>query len=471
MPGIGSLLSIARSALTAHQQAVAVSGHNVANATTEGYTRQRISLAPSIPEVRAGGIFGTGVTVNGVERSRDTLLDQQVRASASPSEGSAMKREILGRIETVLAPGTDASIGNALDKFWDSWSDLANNPATPSARTVVQQRGAALAATFNRQANQLDALELQLRDDAATQLSQLNGMARQVAELNVRIVASEGAGASANDVRDQRDLLIDKIAAIAPVVVLDRPNGSNQVMIGGMPLVDGVDTRALTLSGPRPLGVRFGSSADATRINGGRLGALLDGVNTDIVRARSALDTLAAGIIADVNAVHARGWSVPAGASGNWDPLVGPTGSRVAFFDDAIGPSVTARGMHLAAEVAASADAIAASDTLNAPGNNVVALRMADMRRAGYSSVSGSFGGDFDAVVNRLALDTESATTDAAVHDTLRQQSLARRAGTTGVSTDDELVMLIQHQQAYVAASRLVSTINEMAQTILDMKR
>ena len=96
---------------------------------------------------------------------------------------------------------------------------------------------------------------------------------------------------------------------------------------------------------------------------------------------------------------------------------------------------------------------------------------MAALRRSTPTAATGSFGGDFDAIVNRLALDTESATTDAAVHDTLRQQATARRGGATGVSTDDELVMLIQHQQAYIAASRLVTTVNEMAQTILDMKR
>ncbi|MBI2797098.1 MAG: flagellar hook-associated protein FlgK [Gemmatimonadetes bacterium] len=471
MSGIGSLLSMARSALASQQQAVAVIGNNVANATTEGYTRQRIQLAPGIPEVRAGVVFGTGVTVSSVLRTRDGLLDQQVRSSASPSEGSTLRRDILGRLETVYGAGTDASIGNALDKFWNAWSDLANNPATPGVRTVVQQSGAALAATFNRQANQLDALEQQLRDDAGTQLAQLNTMARQVAELNVRIVGSESAGGSANDLRDQRDLLIDKIAAIVPVSVIDRPNGSDQVMIGGMPLVDGVDTRTLTLTGPRPLGVRFGSSADPTRIEGGRLGALLDAVNGDIASARAGLDALASAVVTEVNAVHARGWSVPAGATGNWDPLAGPTGSRVNFFDPAPGPSLTARGMRLSDEVAASAGAIAASDTLDAAGNNAIALRMAGLRTAAPGSASGSFGGDFDAIVNQLALDTESATTDAAVNDTLRKQAIARRAGATGVSTDDELVTLIQAQQAYVAASRLVTTVNDMAQTILDLKR
>ena len=471
MAGIGSLLSIARTALAVQQQAVTVSGHNVANATTEGYTRQRISLTPSSPEVRPDGIFGTGVRVAGVERLRDSLLDQQVRASAAPAEGAGTRRDALSRIETILGAGTNSSIGTALDQFWNAWSDLATNPAATSSRSVVQQRGAGLAATFNRQANQLDALELQLRDDAQTQLAQLNTFAKQIADLNVSIVSEEAAGGVANDLRDQRDMLIDKVAAIVPVTVIDRPNGANQVMIGGMPLVDGVSTRTLTLTGPTPLGVRFGASAEASRISGGRLGGLVDAVNADIAGARAALDALAAGVVADVNALHVRGWSPPAGASGNWDPTLGPTGSGINFFGAASPGALTARGMALGAEVQASAAAITASDTLNAVGNNAIALGMAGLRTNAPSATTGSFGGAFDALVNRFALAAEGAASDAQVHDTLRQQATARRNAVSGVSTDDELVTLIQHQQAYVAASRLVTTINDMAQTILDMKR
>ena len=471
MPGIGSLLSIARTALAAQQQAVTVSGHNVANATTAGYTRQRISMTPNSPEVRPDGIFGTGVRVAGIDRLRDTLLDQQVRASASPAEGAATRQDVLSRVESILGAGTDSSIGTALDQFWNAWSDLATSPATASARSVVQQRGAGLAATFNRQSAQLDSLEQQLRDEAQTQLSQLNTIARQIADLNVSIVGSEASGGSANDLRDQRDMLIDTVAAIVPVTVIDRPNGSNQVMIGGMPLVDGVSTRTLSLTGPVPLGVKFGLSAEATRITGGKLGALVSAVNTDIAGARSALDTLAAAVVASVNALHVRGWSPPSGATGNWNALAGPTGSGITFFDATAPTSLTARGMTLGAEVQASASAIAASDTLNAVGNNAIALGVAGLRSSAPAAATGTFGGDFDALANNVALATEGATADAQVHDTLRKQATARRSAITGVSTDDELVTLIQHQQAYVAASRLVTTINDMAQTILDMKR
>lgn len=460
MPTIGGILNIARSAILAQQAAVEVAGHNIANATTDGYTRQELVLTESTPDFTPFGALGTGVTMLNIEHSRSALLDRDVRAQLAPSEGFKARSELLAKVEGIFGEPSDTGLASALDAFWNAWSGLAGNPSGFDAKAVVQTKGAALATRLNEYSSQLSALVSSTRESVIDVVSQIGRITPQIAALNKQITAMESNGGSANDLRDKRDLLIDQLGGLVPVTVIDRADGGNQVMLGGTPLVDGAESKSLGLStvsvgGVTTEQVHFTGSADALRRLGGRLGALLDVANVDIPAAQAGLDALAAAIVTDVNAVHAAGWS--------------PTdGFGVDFFDPA---SVTARTIKLSAEVQADPAVIAAGSVLNAPGNNATALAMAALRNFSASAPGNSFGGAYRSLVSTVAAAKSSADDSASVHSTLVSQATQRRQATTGVSTDEELISLMRHQQAYVAASKIIQTVDQMLTTILDLKR
>lgn len=470
MSSISGILSVARSALLAHQAALEVTGHNIANAETPGYTRQTLSLTQGDPRLTPQGSFGTGVRISTVGRAREALLDQDVRAQLAPSTHAQTRRDMLQRIERIFGEPSPTGLASGLDAFWNAWSDLAANPTNAGARTVVRQRAEALTDRFHTYARELTDLQTTVQSQARLKIADVNRISSEIGNLNQQIVASESGGDTANDLRDTRDRLLDSLGTLVPVTVIDRLDGSNQVMLGGRPLVDGTTVNSLSITASLPLEVRMNAEATALRGVGGELGALLELANSDIANVRRSLDDLAAALVDDVNALHVTGWSPTAGGAGNWDPLLGPTGSGVAFFSD--NPiHRTAGGIQLSSAIAASAAGIAVGGTLNASGDNTIALGIAELRSASASPVGGSFGGAFQSMIADLAGAARAAADSADVRSTLMQQAESRREAISGVSTDEELMRLIRHQQAYTAAAKIVQTVDEMMDALLSLKR
>jgi flagellar hook-associated protein 1 FlgK len=224
---------------------------------------------------------------------------------------------------------------------------------------------------------------------------------------------------------------------------------------------------------------------DPVQTVGGQAGQMMRFVNTDVPALRGRLDSFAKGLVNGVNEYHASGWTAAGDALGgaNWNPLNGPTGSRVNFFDASFTSAGTIR---LSAEVTNSAAVIASGDVQNAPGNNTLATAMAALRDdAGMAALQTRMGANFatqvgfgtgesytdhyTATVTNLGVDTADAHSQFDVYDALSSQADNRRASVAGVSIDEELTSMLRHQQAYTAATRLVKVADEMAQSILNM--
>jgi len=470
MPALEGLLGVARSAIVAQRAAMDVIGHNIANAETDGYTRQRVELTAATPERTPLGIFGTGVEVTTVERLRDALLDQQVRKQSGLSAGSTARGDLLATVEGVFGEPSSSGLAASLDAFWNSWSDLASDPSNAAARVVVQQAGATVAATFNRYGNQLADLATSTRTDIGYTIGMVNELASQIAAVNAEILPAEAGGDTASDLRDERDRLIDRLSQLVSVSVIDRKNGDNQVMLDGIPLVDGSSAKSIVLGAGLPLTVNFGGISDPVRSLGGRLGALVSVVNTDLPNVQSGLDALTSSLIGEVNALHATGWSPPSGGAGNWNPATPPTGSGILFFD-ATPANATARNIRLSVSVAASSAAVAAGSILNAAGDNTIALGLAALRDVAATAPGGSFGVGYRSLIASVATGRSNAADTASVYHTLTQQAIQRRQSASGVSLDEELVSMMSHQQAYGAAAKIVQAVDSMMQTLLELKR
>jgi flagellar hook-associated protein 1 FlgK len=459
------ILNTARSALVAHQYASRVVGHNISNATTEGYSRQRAEMVQATPVATPYGSLGTGVQVVDVTRARDTLLDASVRRESASAAEHRTRYELLGLVESSLGEPGDTGLAAALDAFWNAWSDLANDPSSIGARIAIRARGQALVDRFHH----LSAVIDQTRDFAVSKIGaavgELNELAQAIARLNERIIAAESGGTSAPDLRDERDRLLDRMASLVDIQVIERENGGIGVYVQGVSLVDGIHAGVVEVdstAGRLTLHTAKGTGLPAP---GGTLGALLGVVNDDLPARQAELDRLARAIVQHVNSLHAGGTN-PQGQTG------------VAFFEDYGDPtlvSVTARTISLSTVVAADATAIAAGTAgpngEYRPGANDVARALAQLRDTPETVHLGNrtIGDAYANWVSELGLAVASARDAATVHQTLAENAEARRASVSGVQTDEELVRLIQFQSAYAAAARVVTTADEMLQSLLNM--
>ncbi|MBK6458372.1 MAG: flagellar hook-associated protein FlgK [Gemmatimonadetes bacterium] len=486
MPSIGSILSIARSAIASHQVAIQTVSQNIANAETEGYSRQRAELYTSYPQRFPFYTVGTGVEVKGVIRMRDELLDASFRREVGNRDGFNVRTDLLGEVEAIIGEPTDTGLANTLDQFWNSWNDLANNPSNATAQNVVRQRGQQVAYTFNTYATRIDDLANRTRTQLSGMVDEINTLSGQVASLNRQITSSEVTGQQSPDLRDARDRVADQLAKMAGVRVEMQSNGSMGIYLGSMMLVDSTNARQLDVrvSGATT-SIGFTGDPDPALGVGGKAGQMMGFVNSDVPTIRGRLDSLARGLVNGVNDYHASGWTAAGDALGNanWVPANGPTGSRVNFFDAAFTTGGTIR---LSAEVTANAAVIASGDVQNAPGNNTLALALGALRddtgmaalqarmganfatQIGFASGE-SYGDHYSYSVTNLGVQAADARNQYEVYDTLAMQSENRRSSVSGVSIDEELTLMLRHQQAYTAASRLVKAADEMAQTILNM--
>ena len=211
---LNNILGVARGAIAAQQTAVQVASNNIANANTEGYTRQRVQMRPGQPIDTALGPAATGVRIAAYERMRDPLLDVSFRRDQGKSAASDMRRDLMREIEGVYGEPSDTGLGATMDAFWSAWEDLAGDPLSDAARGMVRQRAVQLTTGLNNAAEGLDTVGANALSRLRDSVTRLNDLGEEVARLNVEIVAAEAGGASANDLRDARDRAIDQMSGL-----------------------------------------------------------------------------------------------------------------------------------------------------------------------------------------------------------------------------------------------------------------
>ena len=446
-----SLLGIARSALMTQSRAMNVTAHNVANAQTPGYSRQRLDVLAATPMWTALGTVGRGVTDAGINRARADFHDAATRRESGLLGHASTLHDLLGQVEGAFGEPSETGLGAALDALFGAFADLANDPSSPVGREMVR-----LAADrVVRQLRGLDDAVAQAATDALAQargaLADVNTLTAQIADLNVQIRA---AGGRAPDLEDQRGVLLDRLAELVAVRVVPHDDGTVTVLAGGRLVVDAGVSRELELQSAGG-SIAVGAVGGGAPIDPGTgtLGGLLELLNQHLPDLRAELDTLAASLVTEVNALHRAGVT-PAGATGT------------DFFDPA---GVTAGTIALTAAVAADGGAIAAGATA-AAGDGAIALQLAGLGSTGLASLGGgTLREQYVTLASSLGLAVRTADQQVTTHQALLDQAQARRESVRGVSVDEEMVDLIAQQQAYAAAAHLVQVADEMVQTLLEI--
>ena len=298
-------LDLARRALSAHQLAVQVAGHNLANAATPGYSRERVDFVP-VEERR-------GVDVQSVTRMRDRFLDFALITEQQALGRHLANEGLLDRIQTVVMDPPAEGLSAVLDDLFAGFQDLAASPTDHAARFEVKDAGERLALSLNLMRGHLDQIKTDVTTEIDQRVEEANALITQIADLNRQIVPL-AITSSPNDLLDQRDLLVSKLAEIAGVTQTDRPDGTVQLALSGtgVLLVDGhaAFSLAATLNlGTDTIELSAGGSLPVLP-SSGRLGALLESRNVStgpLKQAMTDLDTLAAAIALEVNRLHANG--------------------------------------------------------------------------------------------------------------------------------------------------------------------
>ncbi|PCJ91456.1 MAG: flagellar hook-associated protein FlgK [Porticoccaceae bacterium] len=315
---MADILNVGTSALLSLQRAITTTGHNIANVNTEGYSRQRVNFETLIPQLSGGSYIGSGVNAASIERIYDQFLTSEVRSRTTSQNGFQAFSELSSRLDSLLAD-PDVGLSPTLESFFGALQDVANNPGSLPERQVLLGEAEVLADRFHYLDSNFRSLESELNARIETSVSDINSLARSIAELNEQVVRATAAsgGAPPNDLLDSRDQLITQLSEKIGVTTVAQSDGSINVMVGnGQALVVGFSAQQLqafdnpydgtqTLVGIAGLS---GSVTDLGRfLNGGELGAVLDFREQVLDPARNQLGLVAMGLAATFNEQHQLG--------------------------------------------------------------------------------------------------------------------------------------------------------------------
>lgn len=451
---LNQLAELSRRSFLTYRTAMNVAGDNIAGANTEGFARRRLTLrsegAPAgatwsaLPPRTA---TGAGVSVAAYERVRDHLLLTTAWEGRAALGAAEEQERLMATLEGLLPSGT-AALGSQLDAFWGSWSRLADRPTSLDARHDLLRQAAGLTTTFQGLDAHLTRLAEETRTTLADGLATFNAHLDRVGALNAAIERARAAGSPDVAAEDERDRLVAALAEFVPLRVQPDAPGGYALSTHGMALVEGSHVTHLTSDGAAAPTLRFAGTSVAFAGTSGRLGAWLETLQRHLPDLRTGLDDLAAGLAAEVNTRHTTGFG-----------LDGATGR--AFFGGA-----TAGSLALSADVAGQVEAVAAAALPGAAGDNTLARALADLRATPVFGPD-TFAGRAARLYTDVGAAAAAAATDVQAHGAALSHLEALERGVSGVSLDEEMTLLIQHQQAFAASARVLETAREMMDTLL----
>ncbi len=323
---IFSVLNTGRVSLLAQQLALEVTGQNVANAQTEGYSRQQVTFEANSPRQTAQGPLGTGVTVSGIERFHDSFLFKQILSEGDRTGNYQVRKDVFDQLEILFNENSGGSLNAELSSMFTSMQDLATNPSGLPERSNAIARGQELSHMFNSIGDELFSIQRNLDLVLEDEITQINTLSTEISNLNRAIHQSEPGNAKANDLRDSRDRLIQKLSEKIDIQQVDEVEGLISITLsGGTPLV----LRDITF----PISTQLNGNNNAFRdvvisngagsttnitsgIQGGRLKGIIDMRDVEVAGVKDELDRLAASLVREINKLHQQGFGLD-GSTGN----------------------------------------------------------------------------------------------------------------------------------------------------------
>jgi len=492
-------LETSKRGLFTQQSALYTTGHNISNANTLGYSRQRVNMEATagFPGVglSAGtmpGFLGTGVQAGSIQRIRDTFVDQQFRQESTKLGFWESKTKAISQMEDVLNEPSAYGLQKSMSEFWQSLQDLSAKPENGGARAVVASRGEAIADSFNHIHKSLTEIQTNLGKEIGVTTGEVNSILQQITELNEQIAKVEPNGYMPNDLYDTRDVLVDQLSAILPIETSYEKSGGRALAIAEGTVTIKIKTDAGSIeilkgnyfakmsvepadqegnpSGP-VTGFEFAGAGNVAgwqlsvdgMLNSGTMKSLVNsfgyeenGVTKGLYpEMLEKIDVMANKFMDEFNRIHELGFTLP-DQNGN-------SVNGVSFFE-----GTGASGMKVRQEILDDPGKVAASNEPGEEGNGKQALALGKMQFAPIMDDGSSIQTYYQGVIGKLGVDGRQAQNIALNSVTLLGAVENRRASISSVSLDEEMTDMIRFQQSYNASARMITVVDETLDKIIN---
>ena len=465
---------MASRAMQAQMTGVEVTGQNLANVSTTGYTRQTVDIQAS-PDISTSiGDEGTGANAVAIQQAVNSMLNGQIVTQQSSSSYWSAQQSALQSLQTNLDEflnGTastssgstnttsDTGLAGQLSSLFDDFQAVATSPTSISARQELISQAQTLASTFNQVDSQFGATRTSLNSSVTNAVSSANQLLSGIAQLNGQISSAEFSGGTPNDLLDEQQQDLQNLAKLTNIQTSTGSNGAVDVSIGGQSLVSGdkvldtLQTYDASGNGSGQLLVQTATGGVDLTLTGGSIQGTIDTRDGELTTMQKSINTLASSLITQVNSVNSNGYS-----------LTGTTGTDFFTGTDASNISVNQSLVN-------DPSLVQASGSATASGDNTVALQLADLGSATQSNLDGqTFGDSYGETVAALGDALSNANTQVANQSAVSNMLSTQQSSVSGVNIDQEMTNLIGFQRAYEASAELVTAINQMMQALNQMK-
>ncbi|GIL16698.1 MAG: flagellar hook-associated protein 1 [Oligoflexia bacterium] len=469
MAKIHSMMDIGKRTMMNSQTALQTAGHNIANKTTEGYSRQRVELVQAQPIGEGRLQMGMGARAAMVTRVNNPFLDKQLQKETGTMGFLDGRAEALSRVEQVFNEQMNKGLNQYVSDFFNAFRELSNNPESVTTRTMVKEAAEALTTDFERVHNQLEGVQKEVDMQITHTVEEINKMSKEVASLNEKIAAVEMQGVPANDERDRRETLIKKMMEKVDIKVAEGNTGMVSISTAGNAvLVSGLESMELTARhthGTERMQIFYRTSSTTPdfnitdRVKGGTLGGALVVRDQIVPDLKQKVDNMAYTIANEVNKVHIHAYDKN-GKVGN------------LFFDRLDGVEDAAKYIVVSDDILNDVTKISTAAKPNAPGDNTAAnvismLQYKEIMDEGSSTIDDYYNSQ----VGRIGVMANRANKAKESQANILQQISTIRESVSGVSLDEEATKMIEYQKAFDASARLIRTADEMFDTVLSLKR
>lgn len=469
MSKISAMMDVGKRSLSNSQTALQTVAHNIANKSTEGYSRQRVELMTNQPITSGNLQIGMGAKAGVITRTNNPWLEKQIQRENTNMGYMDSRADALARVEQVYNEQVNKGLNQYMMDFFNGFRELSNNPESLASRTMVREAGMALTNDFQRVTQQLSDVQNDLDGQIQTTIEEVNQMVKEIASLNEKIQLVEVQGVPSNDERDRRDLLLKQIGERIEISWAEGKDGMVSCTAGGTAvLVSGTtanemkatrsneNDRVQVLYRSNDTGTWFDISS---QLKGGKLGGAFDVRDQVIGELRGHIDNMAYTLAKEVNKAHIEGFD-KSGKSG------------VLFFDMPEKQEGSAAVLKMNNTVSNDVSRIAAASIPNAPGDNTVSNLIASLQyRQVMDGGKATFDDYYNTQVGQIGTVAQRAVKTQESQKNILSQLSNIRESISGVSLDEETTKMIEFQKAYDASARVIKTADEMFDTVLNLKR
>ena len=459
--------------MVAAKAQMATTSHNISNANTEGYSRQRVQQKADNPTpFGQKNLIGQGTLLARTERINDNYIEKQIRGAARDLSHMEEKDLALKQTEDIFNEMGGEGLNRLVAKFFNEFRKLGNEPDNEAVRQSVRESTQAMANDFRRLRGSVEEVRSHLDSRIEGFTKEANSLAEQVKDLNIKIKVQELSGAPANDLRDQRDLTMKKLSTYVDTSIHLDKDGAFQVDIKGVgPLISGPNAEKFSVrrspddgegkpENSFSIGYTGNASGDITHaIKGGKLGALLEVRDSTLSAILNRLDELASAITQSTNALHREGVT-----------RYGTKG--VDFFKPLQGTERASQYIGLSDAIANDVNQIAAGATPDSPGDNRIAVAISQLQNMrmmenGNATIDSFYNG----IVSDVGVVAGRNRNSLVQQKDISQQLDKMREQISGVSMDEETANLLQFQRAFDASAKVISVADQCLETVLNLRR